>query len=317
MTPPSTSQSDNKKWKHVYADRLLVERNWRYNQYTLRRLQGHTDGVSCLQFNDCILVSGSYDHTIRIWDIESGECLRVLRGHERSVRALQFDETKLITGSMDGTLKVWNMQTGECLRTLMRHSDGVTSLNFCGDILVSGSADQTIRVWNFRTAECFSLEGHSDVVNQVVLYNTQYVISCSDDTTVRHWDITTKQCIRQYIGHAGPVLCLQPSTTWPHPILMTGALDNTIRMWSLETGEEIDRWFGHVEGVWSLHFNSLRLISGGHDRAIMVYDMEERRLTHRLQVVDEAINCVRMSETRICIGSDENDILILNFSRTS
>jgi F-box/WD-40 domain protein MET30 len=55
-----------------------------------------------------VLISGSYDRTVRVWNMDTGEQLHCLRGHHLPVRALQFDEVKLITGSMDCTLKVWD-----------------------------------------------------------------------------------------------------------------------------------------------------------------------------------------------------------------
>jgi WD40 repeat protein len=57
------------------------------------------------------LVTGSDDATIRVWDIESRECIKVLEGHTDIVKCLQFDEFKIITGSKDGTVKIWDLQT--------------------------------------------------------------------------------------------------------------------------------------------------------------------------------------------------------------
>jgi F-box/WD-40 domain protein MET30 len=73
----------------------------------------------CVQFCDAanVVMTGSYDKTIRIWNLETGELLRILKGHTRCVRALQFDEAKLVTGSMDHTLKIWDWRIGTCIRT--------------------------------------------------------------------------------------------------------------------------------------------------------------------------------------------------------
>lgn len=201
--------SRTRPWKDIYSERLVVERNWRKGRYHVKTFTGHTDGIMCLQFDENTLITGSYDKTVRVWDLETGETLRVLRGHTRDVRALQFDDAKLITGSMDRTLKIWNYRTGECIRTLEGHNEGIVSLNFDANILASGSVDASIKVWDFRTQTCFTLTGHKDWVNRVAVFQTTHLFSASDDTTVRLWDLTSRSCIREFTGHVGQVQCLQ------------------------------------------------------------------------------------------------------------
>ncbi|KAF8924554.1 sulfur metabolite repression control protein-like protein SconB [Dissophora ornata] len=198
-------------WKEIYSERLIVERNWRKRNYRLKVFRGHTDGVMCLQFDDSFLMTGSYDNTVKVWNIETGECLRTLTGHALCVRALHFDEAKLITGSMDRTLKIWNYHTGQCIRTLQGHTDGVVTLDFDSRILASGSVDSTIKIWNFATGECSTLKGHCDLVNKVQIYKKKLLVSASDDTTVKLWDIGTRTCLRTFTGHVGRVQCLQTS----------------------------------------------------------------------------------------------------------
>lgn len=117
--------------------------------------QGHTNGVMCLQFHQNlptaspsypVLITGSYDRTARVWNLETGECVKVLSGHTRAIRALQFDGMMLVTGSMDRTLRIWNWRTGDCVRVLEGHTDGIVCLNYDREVLASGSADSTIKV---------------------------------------------------------------------------------------------------------------------------------------------------------------------------
>lgn len=188
-----------------------MERNWRKRNYRLKTFRGHTDGVMCLQFDDSFLITGGYDNTIKVWNIETGECLRTLTGHALCVRALHFDEAKLISGSMDRTLKIWNYHTGQCIRTLQGHTDGVVTLDFDSRILASGSVDATIKIWNFATGECSTLKGHCDLVNKVQIYKKKLLVSASDDATVKLWDIASRTCLRTFNGHVRQVQCLQTS----------------------------------------------------------------------------------------------------------
>ncbi|KAI9864051.1 MAG: hypothetical protein M1813_003367 [Trichoglossum hirsutum] len=198
-------------WKDVYKDRFKVGTNWKYGRCSTKVFKGHTNGIMCLQFDDNILATGSYDSTIKIWDTETGEEIRTLRGHESGIRALQFDDTKLISGSIDRTLKVWNWRTGECKSTLTGHLGGVICLHFDSTILVSGSVDRTVKVWNFEDKSTFLLRGHTDWVNAVkVDTSSRTVFSASDDCTVRLWDLDTRSCMKIFKGHVGQVQQVLP-----------------------------------------------------------------------------------------------------------
>ena len=206
--PLGRVESDRKTipWKEVYKDRYKVGSNWKYGRYSIKVLKGHSNGVMALQFIDNILATGSYDSTIKIWDLDTGKEIRTLQGHAMGIRCLQFDDTKLISGSLDKTLKVWNWRTGECLSTYNGHSDGVISLHFDSNLLASGSSDHTARIWNFQDRSVFCLRGHTDWINSVKVDSaSRTLFTASDDCTIKLWDLDTKKCIRTYEGHVGHV----------------------------------------------------------------------------------------------------------------
>lgn len=198
-------------WKDVYKDRFKVGTNWKYGRCSVKIFKGHSNGVMCLQFEDNIMATGSYDATIKIWDTDTGEELRTLKGHRAGIRCLQFDESKLISGGIDHSVKVWNWRTGECISTYTGHSGGVIGLHFDSTILASGSTDRTVKIWNFEDKSTFLLRGHTDWVNSVRVDTASHtVFSASDDCTIRLWDLDTKECIRIFEGHVGQVQQVVP-----------------------------------------------------------------------------------------------------------
>ena len=96
------------------------------------------------------LASGSYDRTIRVWRLSSGEQINTLRGHSFIVFSLLFSPNGeyLVSGSLDTTIGVWRVSSGERIKTLTDHSGPVLSVAFSpnGEYLASGSSDCTIGV---------------------------------------------------------------------------------------------------------------------------------------------------------------------------
>ncbi|KAJ5585580.1 E3 ubiquitin ligase complex SCF subunit sconB [Penicillium hispanicum] len=192
-------------WKDVYRDRFVVGMNWKHRRCSVKVFRGHTDSVMCLQFEDNILMTGSYDATIKIWDMETGEELRTLRGHTAGVRCLQFDDTKLITGSLDRSVRVWNWRTGECISKYNGHSEAVIALHFDSTLLATASVDRTVKIWNFKDKSTFVLP-HPQGVNAVKIDTTsRTVLTACDDGAARLWDLDTKTCIRVFHNHIGAV----------------------------------------------------------------------------------------------------------------
>lgn len=142
------------------------------NGRCLNTIRAHTHKVNCLQFNDNLLVSGSHDTLVKVWDM-SGRCLHTLQGHDNMIHCLQFKGNKLITGSSDTTIKLWNINSGERIflfdfiqintfilyqpngidpnkdiNTMKSHS-AVCALQFDDSKLICGHEDSLIQVYDF------------------------------------------------------------------------------------------------------------------------------------------------------------------------
>ena len=96
------------------------------------RAQGHTGSVTCLAVtDDGLCVSGSWDNTLRVWDLRSGECLHTLEGHSDSVSCLALTSDGLcVSGSVDSTLRIWDIHAGQRLDVLRSTEIDVSAMNF-------------------------------------------------------------------------------------------------------------------------------------------------------------------------------------------
>jgi F-box and WD-40 domain protein MET30 len=341
-------------WKDVYSERMTVERNWRRGRCTVRTLTGHTDGVMCLQFNETmtcpafpVLITGSYDRTVRVWNMDTGEELRCLKGHSRAVRALQFDDAKLITGSMDHTLKVWDWRRGVCIRTLRGHTEGVVCLNFDSNVLASGGVDTTIKVWNLRTGSAFTLRGHSDWVNAVLLWDSnpnnrfssrpsslfdlssthssgsgtqaggeidagKMLFSASDDGTIRLWDLTLRSCLRVMSGHMGQVQSMK--------LLAAAECNEDTRD---VDSDDVSSGTNTPTGLSTQSQLLIQppsqptqpiLISGSLDNTIKLWDIETGKAVRTLFGHIEGVWGVASDKLRLVSGSHDRTIKVVTYS---
>ncbi|PIA16239.1 WD40 repeat-like protein, partial [Coemansia reversa NRRL 1564] len=334
-------RTKRRPWKDIFAERQIVANNWRKFRYRELQVQAHADGILCVQFNDEYMITGSYDSKVHVWDSETMELVSELTGHTMPVRALEFDECKLFSGSLDGTVKIWDYRTGTCIRTLrVFDNGGVISLHHRMGTLVVGGESGTIRVYNIAKMTSFELTGHTDWVNSVRLYGANTLFSCSDDMLVKRWDLEQRQCVRTFSGHSHHVQSLQLSSNGllksdsanrksgqqqlssrnadnnTRPFMITGSLDSTMRVWDIDTGECLDTIFGHIEGIWSLEFDSLRIVTGSNDGTVKVWDTSSHACLFTLKTTSAAINCVSISDTCIIVGDNDGYVRVYDFRDT-
>ena len=277
-------------------------------------LTGHSNSVNSVAISPDgqILVSGSDDKTIKIWQLSTGEELRILTGHSESVNSVAISPDGQILVSSSHTvvsvrtvvnynseshtavmgnvyntinkIKIWQLSTGQELRTLEGDASVLSlAISPDGQILVSGSADNTIKIWQLSTGEELrTLTGHSESVNSVAISpDGQILVSGSDDKTITIWDLSTGQKLRTLTG-AGSInsLAISPdgqilasSDTVVH--FMGGSNDNTIKIWQLSTGVELRTLT--VDLNWWVHSVAISpdgqtLVSGGDD-TITIWDL--------------------------------------------
>lgn len=168
--------------------------------YFVRVLTGHHHSVRAIAAHADTLVSGSYDCSVRVWKISTGETVHRLQGHTQKVYSVVLDHkrNRCISGSMDNLVKVWSLDAGTVLFNLEGHSSLVGLLDLQQDRLVSAAADSTLRIWDPEKGHCKSiLTAHTGAIT-CFQHDGQKVISGSD-RTLKMWNVTTGEFVKDLL----------------------------------------------------------------------------------------------------------------------
>jgi WD40 repeat protein len=238
-----------------------------------RALAGHTDAVRSVACSPDgqYIVSGSRDHTIRVWDTTTGAQRHVISGHSAPVFRVAFSSNGewIVSASWDHTVRVWDAATGAHHRTMEGHADEVYAAAFSADgqFIVSGSDDQTVRLWDATTGHPrHVMSGHDAGVSAVAFsQDGRLVASGSWDKTVRLWDAATGTQHRVMSDHTGTVRTVAFSPDGQ--FVVSGSDDSTARVWDTTTGAQW-RSVDHPSGVLSVEFQP-------DSRSIMSYCLDD------------------------------------------
>eukprot|EP00605_Chrysophyceae_sp_TOSAG23-4_P000917 GSChrysophyteH1.ASY1.ANO1.1015.1 assembled CDS len=212
-------------------------------------LGGHSDTVTAVGFNfdGTIILTASYDGTVRTWDAATGELKLVMDGPEDIEWAQWHSKgNAIVAGSGDGTIWMWLAHDGQCVQVFAGHDGGVSAGCFTSDgkFVCSGGEDGSIRVWAPKTGAC------------------------------RH-------VFDNQLGHEALVSCLESNPNDPD-LLLSGSIDGTVKLFQI-SGKRLLQTFVHsrpsesfsVECVgFSTHENSQKWIaSGGMDSTLKIWDL--------------------------------------------
>ncbi|KAF5831273.1 WD40-repeat-containing domain protein [Dunaliella salina] len=198
-------------------------------------LLGHTLFVWSVAFtpDGACLVSGSYDSTLKLWDVASGRCTATLEGHIHDVNsvAVSVDGRTAASGSVDRSVKLWDLGSRRCRATLTGHTHFVQCVAFSPDgaTMASGSRDYTIRLWDASTGKHkATLIGGAPVYGLAFSADGTRLASGDWGSRVWLWDVRSGNSIAKLEGHSDAVYSVAFSTDGAH--VLSGSKDKTIRV---------------------------------------------------------------------------------------
>jgi WD40 repeat protein/transcriptional regulator with XRE-family HTH domain len=288
-----------------------------------RRLQSvwhaHTDVVLSLDFSpdEHLLASGSYDGSLKLWDVESGALLWSSWQTE-GIRCLAFarDGSLLASGGLDATIRLWDPKSGTLFEEVL-HPGPVYALAWSpnGHLLASSGFADTIRLWEIGHSEpatCVqTLSGHSSWVRGLTFApDGRTLASASSDGTVKLWEVSSGRSLETLVGHRQRVDCVVWSPDGR--TLASSGMDRTIWLWDVQSRSSRAVLHGHTTFVRGLAFtpDSRHLLSGSEDGTLRLWDVERDEALLVLQGYATALYDLDWSPdgTKIASASFENGV---------
>ncbi|KAI0167418.1 WD repeat domain-containing protein [Pestalotiopsis sp. NC0098] len=188
--------ADNARFASAGGDRSLFLWDVATAQ-TIRRLggnqQSHTARINSVAFagdDDSLLVSGSLDTSVRIWDLKSGSFkpVQVLTEARDSISAVVVRDAEIVTGCVDGRVRTYDVRMGKCVTDVVGPSVTSLCLSKDGNALLLGGLDSKLRFMDRKDGTCLKTYANPGFRNdelriQSILGGKEQYVIAGDEMT--------------------------------------------------------------------------------------------------------------------------------------
>ncbi|ETO13541.1 hypothetical protein RFI_23837 [Reticulomyxa filosa] len=239
---------------------------------------------------------------IKLWNIKNGNCISTLRGHDEWISGLKLREHQMLSCSWDNTIRLWSL---DFLNDWTENSNAAHNAN--------KSAKLTMTLQSSPGNAIYCMHWSDD--GNTVVCGTRH-------QSIEMWDLNKQSLVRTFMGHTKQVYCLQMQTLCNHlqqdthcSLIVSGSADRSIVMWDTRTANCAGTFpRAHNGPVMCLQFDDHKIISGGCDKQLKIFDMRQRKCLHTLFGHSKVIFSLQFDDTKIISGSADTTCKIWNFT---
>lgn len=231
------------------ADRTIKSWNLKDFQW-LMTFSGHHSSVDCILVDGKgTLYSAGVDGSLRVWNVDSGECLKRIKCHIGRITGLlvpvipHVERTEnepepeplrpntIVTVSDDTLAQVVDPNT-KLVHTMIKAGSPILCAAYFHPMVIVGCLDGVIRGFHVNTAvQLASFKGHTDGVNSLLVHPDGLLCGASDDCTVQVWSIKTWKRLHAFVSHERCVSCISFDSA--NGMLFSGSFDCEVRSWNI------------------------------------------------------------------------------------
>ncbi|MEO7117211.1 MAG: TIR domain-containing protein [Caldimonas sp.] len=269
-------------------------------------------------------LTGSYDKTLRVWDLQSGSLVDTLYPpHAGIVYAIATARSQPVAASASGdrTIRVWDLLTQTCRATLTGHTHRVYDIALTNDgaTALSASHDRTIRLWDVSSGTTLgTLQGHSDAVLAVAFVpGERSAVSAAKDGTIRIWQFEAGDARATTQEHEGWIQAV--ALTPDGRLAITGGQDRRLCVWDTGTARVRQVLEGHEDAVSAIALHPAKdiAVSGSYDRRVVVWDLASAKPVLVLKGHADAISALTISPdgSKAISASTDGDVIVWDIER--
>ncbi|KFP02742.1 U3 small nucleolar RNA-associated protein 15, partial [Calypte anna] len=230
----------------------------RYSQEPIKTFSRFRDAAYCATYRDDgnLLVAGSEEGSIRLFDISGKAPLRQFDGHtKKAVHVAGFlsDKYRIFSGGDDYSSNLWDIPKGTEIISFSEHTDYVR----CGcaskvnaDVFITGSYDHTVKLFDARTKSSIMTIDHGQPVESVLLFPSGGLLVSAGGRYVKVWDVLKGgQLLVSLKNHHKTVTCLCLNSSGQR--LLSGSLDRHVKIYST-TSYKVVHSFNYATSILSL-----------------------------------------------------------------
>ncbi|HBE16802.1 MAG TPA: hypothetical protein DEG17_18530 [Cyanobacteria bacterium UBA11149] len=292
--PPPIPQIQHKLTENKGKSLISIVWRFLYNQNPVspwekvklrRTLTGHRDIIESIAISPDgqTIVSGSYDATIKIWSLRTGELQNTLKGHNNRITcvAISADGQIIASGSYDQTIKLWSLSTGKFLQSLEYRPDRVRNIAFSpnGQILLS-IGEWEIKLWAVKTGKLLRiLAGNSQGARLVAFSPDCHTCAIGSlNGTLEIWHPSMGRKLRTFANRMCGIGAIAFS---PDGQILASGSGTTIDFWHPQTGKLINSFSVESDSIASLAFSpDGKILASASGKIIEMWDVQSnKRLT--------------------------------------
>jgi WD40 repeat protein len=294
--------------------------NFVSNQRISYPFPGHEDAVNSISFSPDgkTIASGSWDKTIKLWNIESGES-QTLSGHTDKVWRVRYSPSNgnmIASASTDKTVRLWNAKSGEFLGELLGNTDIIIDLSFSPDSkkIATASFDGTIKIWDITTKKELEILENPQGLNGSYSVDfhpngAKLAVVGYQDGSVKVWDLNTKTA--KVIGHH-KISATFVRFSHDGRLLASSSSDGIITLW--KDDQFLTTTKADEKEIYGLAFspNDQILASVGEDRTIKLWQIDgtlsKTLVAHGYEIYDISFSPNYEDDQLIASASEDRTI---------